>query len=347
MSIYMKQSLPEEEKALYHQRAVAELRQTLTGQLSGSKVDKLVFVACLLWFVEASYSNVGASCVHVRGAKALIDLRPGSVSPEIVNLVQKLAVQTAWTMIQSSCGNVEERIPVLLLGGGERTATTRSVLLTSRYRDLLGSDMQAAIEGVADFIDLFEQTYLAGTELDSATCRQLYLKNVVTDSKLFSAAASTPQGHVIALAVRIWKAYIFPRTGYSFPAIGLANELADLLQQHPPSSWEGHIDGLMWVYTIGAMTSAHVNTLASESEQHAMSRQEVEQYFLSGIAAILLREDAQLLYSRHDNVLSTEGLCNFSRQFLYLDCVQRRILHLLSAKIRRTVAPTSRAHGGD
>ncbi|KIW71344.1 hypothetical protein PV04_03525 [Phialophora macrospora] len=344
MSIYMKQSLPQEETALYHQRAVAELRQTLNGQLSDAKVDKLVFVACLLWFVEASHSNLSASCVHVRGAKALIDLRPRSISPEIVNLVQKLAVQTAWTMIQSSRGNAKERIPVLLPGGGEQLAPVRSTLLTSRYRELLGFDMQVAIEGVADFINLFEQTYLAGIELDSATCRQLYLQNEVTDSKLFSAAASTPQGRVIALAVRIWKAYIFPRTGYSFPAIVLANDLADLLQQHPLSLWERHIDALMWVYTIGAMTSAHVNTLASDSGQHAMSREEAEHYFLSGIAAILRREDAQLLYSRHDNVLSTDGLCNFSRQFLYLDCVQRRILHLLSVKIRRTVAPSDPAH---
>lgn len=335
MCTFKNESLPREANLIYTQRAVAELRKALNGPLAEAQLDKLVFAICMLSYLEISRFDMDASAVHLRGAKALIGWKPERIGSETKNLVQKCGVLTTWGMIQSARGDAQKDIPVLILSDLERTSGTQNTLLSDRYRDFISSELQSAIESVANLAGQLEREYVGGAELGPTTSRRLYVDNKAADMKLALFTPETPQDSVVLFAVKIWKAYAFPWSVSAVPALSLASNLAKLLERHPLSLWEDHVDGLMWVLTIGAMTSADMNTLVVTPEQPERDREQVEEYFLQGIATILRRKDAQLLYSRHDNVLSAEGLRSFSRQFLYLDCIQRRRLHLLSAKLRR------------
>lgn len=322
----------------FMQRAVAELRQILNRAEWEATANSLIWAICLLWFVEMSRPDISAGAMHIKGAKALVAQMPSSVSDQLKTLVHKLDIRTTWMMILKSGSNLLPETPRRSLNSSDSTRSTNNVLLSGRYRNILDDNLVAVIQDLDDFVHLFEQAFVAGTEPNADLFEDFYSWNKEVDGRLVFAPTTSPQAEVFQLTIKIWKRYNFSQGRHAFPALPFAKDLAELLEQHPMSIWLDHLDGLMWVHTVGAMAAAHINAAWSESGPLSVSVDDVEQYFVRGIARILQRKGVCALPTRREDFLTAEGLRNFSRQFFYLDAIQSRLLHLLSAKVRRKVA---------
>jgi hypothetical protein len=274
--------------------------------------------------------------MHIRGARALIEEMPDSVRPQLKNLVEKIEIQTTWLCVQASAAvqqnGFADSLPDMSM---LPLRSTESVLLSRQYQKILDDDFRAVIEQVANFATLFDQQLEVSTRVEShqASFKRFCSLSAQVDSKLSTASPSTPQGEVILLAIKIWKAYVLQNVNYTFRAHDLARDLMQLLELYPSSIWDDHTDGLIWICMIGSMAAAHVHLLGPVSDCGLVEGTKVDGYFVRRMLTIRPRGDAFPV-----DIFTERGLLTLSMRFLHLDVVQRRLLHLLAAKIKRTAA---------
>lgn len=201
----------------------------------------------------------------------------------------------------------------------EVSQTSPSRLQEARYHDLLPAQMRDILLDVNECVEVMHLQFRAnmenqaGSGISQPTLHWLLLRTTALRHRLLELEVDDGRVNAIRVAVIIWLFLVMTVTGRQRTCKVIASKLRAVLVEIRQEVWVGFEDSLLWLVLLGAMSS----------EGHD------REWFLLAICEL-----KHHLEQGQDTPFGEDALARFSKDFYYLQEVQRPMLRNLVNELR-------------